>query len=78
MDFCVTRQQIGLLFALAGTAALAFSVQPKRLYEGEMARVVDEAKKKDASLSEPTETYIVVRLFRLGLAFVALGTLLQW
>lgn len=78
MESCITRQQVGLLLTLAGTAALAFSVQTKRIYEDEMGKVVDKAKKSNPKLFEPTETYIVRWLFRGGLALVALGTLLQW
>lgn len=77
MAFCLTRQQFGLLLAFAGTAALVFSVQTKRTYEGEIGHIVNKSKKENQGLLEPTEAFIVLWLFRGGLALVAIGTLLQ-
>ena len=74
----VTRQQLGLLLALVGTAALAFSVRAKRMYEGEVRDAIDAAKRTNPRLFEPTETTIDRGLFRGGLILVAIGTLLQW
>ncbi len=78
MQFSITRQQVGLLLAVLGAIALAFSVRTKSQYEGEKAEAVNKAKTKDPTLFEPTETYIVRGLFWGGLVLVALGALLQW
>jgi hypothetical protein len=74
----VSRQQIGLLVSVLGTAALALSVRIKKQYEGDLGKAVDEMKKQNKRLLEPTETYIVRPLFWFGLGLVAIGALLQW
>jgi hypothetical protein len=73
-----TRQHIGIFVTIAGTVLLAFSVKIKSQYSGDMAGVVDKLKGGNPDLIEPTETRIVRGLFWTGLAFVAIGTLLQW
>ena len=78
MQFCITRQQVGLLLTILGAIFLAFSVRTRSQYEGETAEAVKKAKKIDPSLFEPTETYIVRALFWGGLVLVSLGSLLQW
>lgn len=73
-----SHQQVGLLFVLAGTVLLAFSVRVTRQYQGEVAAAVDRMKASDPRLTEPTETTIVTLRFRLGLGLIFIGTALQW
>jgi hypothetical protein len=75
----LTRQHVGILLTIAGTAFLAFSVNVKRQYgdKGPLREAVDRAK-REGNLMELTETSISVRLFWTGLLCVAVGTLLQW
>jgi len=75
---CLTREHIGILLTIAGTALLAFSVKVKRQYSGDMARVVDKLKKGGPDVVEPTETHIARGLFWAGLICVAIGAVLQW
>ncbi len=77
MDW-VTREHLGIIILVVGTAFLAFSVKVKRQYHGDAARVVDELKKQKPDLVEITETYISRSMFWVGLALVAIGSALQW
>ena len=74
----ISRQQFGIILTIIGTIFLAFSVKMKRQYIEDMAKRVDDIKKKNPNLIEPTETYIVQWLFWLGLFFIAVGSMLQW
>lgn len=75
---CITRGHAGIVLTVIGTVCLALSVKVKRQYEGEMAKVVDKLKKEKPDLIEPTETYIVRKLFWIGLICIAVSSLLQW
>jgi hypothetical protein len=77
MDW-ITRERLGIIILVAGTAFLAFSVRVRRQYHGEPARVVDELKRQQPDLIEPTDTYISRPMFWAGLALVAIGSALQW
>jgi len=78
MDW-VTRQHLGIIFVVAGTAFLAFSVRVKRQPHDEFASVVDALKKKYGNdILELTDTSINRFMFWFGLVLVALGSLLQW
>lgn len=70
------RQHIGIIATILGTVLLAFSVQTKRQYQGELARAVDNMKQNNPSLLEPTETHIVRWRFWAGLILIALGSAL--
>lgn len=72
------RHRLGLVLVLIGTFLLAYSVRTKRQYSDEPARALDRIKQQEPSLIEPTETQIILLLFRLGLFLVLLGTALQW
>ncbi len=74
----MTRQHWGLVIAAAGAILSAFSVQTNRQYDGQLADVVDAAKRKNPNLVEPTETTIKAWRLRTGLALVAMGSFLQW
>jgi hypothetical protein len=75
----LTRQHVGILLTIAGTALLAFSVKVKRQYGDKSPfRAVVDRMKREQNVMELTETSISVRLFWSGLLCVAVGTLLQW
>ncbi|MFX0206138.1 MAG: hypothetical protein ACFFDT_09135 [Candidatus Hodarchaeota archaeon] len=78
MQLHITRQQIGLLVTVIGTILLAFSVRTRSQYGREMADIIQKAENKNQSLIVPTETCIVIPLFRGGLMLVVFGSLLQW
>jgi hypothetical protein len=74
----MSRQHIGIIATIVGTVLLAFSIQTRRQYQGEIGKVVDREKHANPNLLEPTETRIVRWRFWAGLFFVALGSGLQW
>ena len=79
MKSIFTLQHIGIFLAIGGTICLAYSVKSNHQYSGDkyMEDIVERARKsKDAFV--PTYTWIDKKLFRLGLALVATGSLLQW
>lgn len=78
MQQLITWQHLGIVFTIIGTVLLAFSVQVKRQYQGEMAKEVDRQKREDLKLLEPTETFISRGLFWAGLIFLSIGAVLQW
>ena len=49
----VTRNQIGIILVVIGTALLAFSVKPKRQYEGAVGKAVDDLKRRKPDMLEP-------------------------
>jgi len=73
-----SRQHIGIFVVIAGTVCLAFSVRTWTQYSGDkyMEDIVERAEKNGAFV--PTKTFIDRKLFWLGLAFVAFGSLLNW
>jgi uncharacterized protein YpmB len=73
----MTLQHLGIVLTIVGTILLAFSLRIKRQYSGDLAKVVDRAKREN-DLLEMTETYIVRWAFWLGLSCVAVGSALQW
>lgn len=70
----ITRQQIGLIVVLLGTASLAFSIRTLSQYDENILKEIDPDKK----LWAPTQTAIVRPLFWGGLVLVSIGTALQW
>jgi hypothetical protein len=70
----LTRQHIGIVSTIVGTVFLAFSAQTKRQYDGKVGKFVDGEKHRNSELLALTETYIVRRLFWVGLILVALGS----
>jgi len=74
----MTTAQVGIVLVVAGTVILALSVKVNRQYRGQLGKMVDNLKKKDSDLIEPSETRIVRPMFWFGLLLVALGSILQW
>jgi len=75
----------GILFVILGTIFLAFAVKIENKYT--LSARSKESKKywknivsraEDGSHLEPTIVYIEKMLFNIGLACVAIGSLMQW
>jgi hypothetical protein len=68
----------GILISILGTVLLAFSLKSENQYSKHQNRIEIEkwAKSNDGFL--PTYTRIDNRLFYIGLALIAIGSLLQW
>jgi hypothetical protein len=73
-----TLPHVGIVLTVIGTIFLALSVKVESSYEGDIAKVLDKAKKENPNLTEPTETSIDRLLFWVGLFFIAIGALCQW
>ena len=71
-------RHIGLILVVIGTFWLAFSLTIRRQYADEREKVIDEFKKKEMNLLEPTEATVNRFRFWIGLVFIAVGTLMQW
>ena len=78
MELSISRQQLGLILTVLGTAAMGFSLRTQGQYEGDAVKAVKKAKQKHTGLFVPTETHIIRPLFWGGLGLVALGAILQW
>jgi len=81
----MTLSHGGILFVILGTICLAFAVKIENKYT--LSARSKEDKKywknivkgaEDGSYYEPTIVYIDKMLFRVGLACVGIGSLMQW
>ncbi|MBW1670424.1 MAG: hypothetical protein JRJ43_07905 [Deltaproteobacteria bacterium] len=75
----------GILFIILGTICLAFAVKIENKYTLSARNKKDKKYWKnivknaeDGTYYEPTVVYIDQMLFRIGLACVAIGSLMQW
>ena len=74
----LTCQQIGLLFTLAGTVALAFSIRVKNGDKGDPVRKLIAVSKQKLLLTEPSDIQIIRLRFYGGLTLIFIGTMLQF
>ena len=81
----LTLTHVGILLVIVGTAFLAYAVKVENKYtlsarsKENKKRLEDIVKRsEDGSYYEPSIVRVDKIFFRLGLAFVALGSLMQW
>jgi hypothetical protein len=74
----IIRKIIGISLTIVGTFLLAISVKSETQYTGDkyMEDIVERSRKDGGFI--PTYTYINKKLFRIGLACIAVGAILQW
>jgi hypothetical protein len=78
MCLIFTRHHIGIILTIIGTVCLAFSVKSETQYSGDkLMEDCAERARKDGGFV-PTYTYIDKKLFYAGLAFVGIGSVMQW
>lgn len=78
MYIIFTYQHIAIILTIIGTVCLAFSVKTETQYTSDklMEDCVERARKDGKFVS--TYTYIDRKIFYIGLACVAMGSLMQW
>jgi hypothetical protein len=79
MDWAtIVRKILGITSTIVGTVLLAISVKSETQYTGDkyMEDIVERSRRDGGFV--PTYTYIDKIRFRLGLACIAFGAVLQW
>lgn len=87
IDFnIITWQHFGIILTILGTYLLAISVKIKAqkgsgirfMKKGNINVITSMPPDDDEDYVYPTETFVDRKLFKYGLLFVAIGSLLQW
>jgi len=73
LPICISKQHLGILISLAGTFILAFSVKVKK-QKGYGIQTIGD----DDYVIAVNESMIDIKLFWVGLACLAIGSVLQW